>query len=65
MKKRKPTPICFSCGSADVEALTKSASCNRCGIAGPLAKFFTHAVRPEGQGHHLIRDRSSDDRTDG
>ena len=57
MTPRKPTPICFDCGSADVEALTKTASCNRCGIAGPIEKFTAHAIRPEGQGHHLLDQR--------
>ena len=65
MTKRKPTPICFDCGSADVEALTKSASCNRCGISGPLAKFFAHAIRPEGQGHEITTDRSNRGPNDG
>ena len=60
MGKRKPRPICPSCGSVDMAVFKKHATCNRCHKACVRAAAFVHAHRPEGQGNKLTPDRWRD-----
>lgn len=42
MKRRGPTPICPSCGSAAVDVGENGHACRSCGMRGSLAEFTAH-----------------------